>query len=1091
MKKFENRYRGLLTAALIFLMSIAAAKVQAKPWVTAYYCGWELGDGSNGYMPVADVDFSAMTDVVYFAIVPNADGSLDLASNGISTTGATALTTAAHASGTKVLICVGGWNTESGFQGATNSTNLNTFVSNIVAFVKNNNMDGVDIDWEPEASTDDAQYEALIKALRSALGSSYLITTTAGDPTAMAAVQSEVNQINIMTYDMAGPWQGWVSWYNSSVYSYGTASTNGSEASSNVNSQVASYESAGVSASKLGIGSEFAGTVWNGGTMTNGAGVTGPNQAWSTAPTVQEDVPLYASDGSGIMQKYYNAQDYHWDSQAQASYLSTTGSTNSSDYFISFEDTSDVNAKFNYINSKGLGGLIIYSLGMGYPGNGTYPLLAYVKKEMGGGTTAVPTDTIPPSISISSPTNGATVSGTLSISANASDNVGVTGVTFKVDGSLIGSTISVAPFTASLLTTTLTNGTHTISATATDAAGNSSTASITVNVSNILSTKDTTAPTVSVTSPSSGSTVSGTISLSANASDNVGVTGVQFKIDGTNYGSAITTSPYTTTLATSGLSNGTHTISAVASDAAGNTATSSVTVTVSNTVASSAASTSGTWIYQNQLASNWSDGSWNVTDDFANTSIVYSGCTASVSVAQNASGGFRLLSGGWNALVNVDPAQYSDVTFDIYSASSIDLAVFLMGGPTGVTFPTVNYGTVSADHWTSITIPMSELDPTNQVFTMLVIEDASGNPITYYIDNLQLTTIPAPTLLLPAEADSTVTSPVTLTWKIPSGATSCRLQVSTDSTFSSTVVDSANLTTDSLTVNNLQAGNTYYWRADASSGSLTSNWSSPWVFKIPSVASVPGLAIYQDALQSPWMDASWNATLNFSNTSPVYGGSSSISVVQGEWGAASLHYGAWNSGEYINPALYSAVQFEVYTSSKMSFTVGLESDAGTSFQAVSVGSVHANKWTLITVPMSSLNPSNQQFDRIDISENSSQTETYYLDNLQLNNASSSLTATGIDTVASVQTPSKFALEQNYPNPFNPTTTIMFSVPEAAHVTLKVYNTLGQQVSTLVDSYMSAGMHSAVWNGSSCASGVYFYRLMAGNKAMIKKMILIK
>lgn len=98
---------------------------------------------------------------------------------------------------------------------------------------------------------------------------------------------------------------------------------------------------------------------------------------------------------------------------------------------------------------------------------------------------------------------------------------------------------------------------------------------------------DTTPPTVSVTAPTAGSTVSGTVTLSANAADNVAVAGVQFRADGSNVGSEDTVAPYSISYSTLGLSNGSHTITAVARDTANNTTVSSpVTVTVSNGVPS-------------------------------------------------------------------------------------------------------------------------------------------------------------------------------------------------------------------------------------------------------------------------------------------------------------------------------------------------------------------------------------------------------------------------------------------------------------------------------------------------------------------------
>ena len=93
-------------------------------------------------------------------------------------------------------------------------------------------------------------------------------------------------------------------------------------------------------------------------------------------------------------------------------------------------------------------------------------------------------------------------------------------------------------------------------------------------------------------------------------------------------------------------------------------------------------------------------------------------------------------------------------------------------------------------------------------------------------------------------------------------------------------------------------------------------------------------------------------------------------------------------------------------------------------------------------------------------------------------------------------PSEFALDQNYPNPFNPSTKIQFEIPASSRVSLKIYNSLGEEVATLVDNIMNAGTHSVEWNGknhfnSTVASGVYFYRLTAENFVQTKKMLMIK
>ncbi|MCB0302377.1 MAG: T9SS type A sorting domain-containing protein [Calditrichaeota bacterium] len=93
-------------------------------------------------------------------------------------------------------------------------------------------------------------------------------------------------------------------------------------------------------------------------------------------------------------------------------------------------------------------------------------------------------------------------------------------------------------------------------------------------------------------------------------------------------------------------------------------------------------------------------------------------------------------------------------------------------------------------------------------------------------------------------------------------------------------------------------------------------------------------------------------------------------------------------------------------------------------------------------------------------------------------------------------PMEYALDQNYPNPFNPTTTVRFALPEASNVTLSIYNILGQEVYNLVRGNLEAGFHTFQWNatdqyGARVTSGIYIYRLQAGNFVQTRKMLLVK
>jgi len=99
--------------------------------------------------------------------------------------------------------------------------------------------------------------------------------------------------------------------------------------------------------------------------------------------------------------------------------------------------------------------------------------------------------------------------------------------------------------------------------------------------------------------------------------------------------------------------------------------------------------------------------------------------------------------------------------------------------------------------------------------------------------------------------------------------------------------------------------------------------------------------------------------------------------------------------------------------------------------------------------------------------------------------------TKVENSENQQLPSGFDLKQNYPNPFNPTTTIEFQIPERSFVKLTVFNTLGQEVETLVNEEKAAGTHRIQFNGSNLPSGIYFYRLETSKFVETKKMILMK
>jgi O-glycosyl hydrolase len=240
-------------------------------------------------------------------------------------------------------------------------------------------------------------------------------------------------------------------------------------------------------------------------------------------------------------------------------------------------------------------------------------------------TPSVP-DTTSPAVSITAPATGVTISGTTTISANATDDVAVAGVQFKLDGANLQSEVTSSPYSINWNTFGVANGSHTLSAVARDAAGNSTTSStITVTVSNAV---DTTAPTVTMSAPAPGATISGQVAVSANAADTggSGLAGVQFKLDGSNLQSEDTSSPYSITWDTNSVADGSHTLTAVARDGAGNITTSSATaVTVKN------AAPTGTLLLGSQSIQSSSDTNASGDAEAFRYAAVASGATGTLS----------------------------------------------------------------------------------------------------------------------------------------------------------------------------------------------------------------------------------------------------------------------------------------------------------------------------------------------------------------------------------------------------------------------------------------------------------------------------
>lgn len=337
--------------------TIFASGFEAPRWVAGYYVGYE-----GALDPIGEVDFSSVTHLMVGPVRPLADGSLTTDFDIDPLNGpiwAHAVVAATHAAGRKAVLMVGGAGEISGWRGAAAPANLAIFVGNLLAAIDEFDFDGLDLDWEPLDVGDQPAFAALAQALRLARPDLILtvpvgwINSNFADPPDpfYGQIAPLFDRMNVMTYDMAGAWDGWQSWHNSALYGE-TATTPSSVATS-----VAFYLASGIPAEKLSVGTAFYGYCWQ--------GVTGPHQVGGS---------VIASDGTmsyaNIIANYYTPTARVWDDIARVPYLSSAtplGSLGCS--FVSYEDAQSITEKGAFVRAQGLGGTIIWTISQGHLAN--------------------------------------------------------------------------------------------------------------------------------------------------------------------------------------------------------------------------------------------------------------------------------------------------------------------------------------------------------------------------------------------------------------------------------------------------------------------------------------------------------------------------------------------------------------------------------------------------------------------------------------------------------------------------------------------------------------------------------------------------
>jgi chitinase len=338
-------------------------------WSMGYYASWQ----ADRY-PIDSIEWSGLTHVAMSFYEPQADGSLELLS-GDPALGQT-LVAAAVAHGVAPVASIGGSDSAPSFRTATEADVLDAFVASLVALL-DAGYQGIDIDWEPLETTDEARAIQIAERVRAARPS-VLMTIPVGivninipqDLSGYPALAAAYDQMNLMSYGMSGAWEGWKSWHSSPLYQEDLATP------TSIDSTVSLYEAAGVPLAKLGVGIGFFGLCY-------GPPVTAPDQALDGAT-------ILASDGDMSFTRImaiFDSAARQWDPLARVPYLSfTADAAPDGCTYLSYEDEQSIAEKADYLEARGLGGVIEWEINEGVvadaPAGERDPLLLAIRDQI-------------------------------------------------------------------------------------------------------------------------------------------------------------------------------------------------------------------------------------------------------------------------------------------------------------------------------------------------------------------------------------------------------------------------------------------------------------------------------------------------------------------------------------------------------------------------------------------------------------------------------------------------------------------------------------------------------------------------------------
>jgi hypothetical protein len=396
---------------------------------------------------------------------------------------------------------------------------------------------------------------------------------------------------------------------------------------------------------------------------------------------------------------------------------------------------------------------------------------------------------------------------------------------------------------------------------------------------------------------------------------------------------------------------------------------------------------------------------------------------------------FNTTNGGWDvpaATTLISPANGS-ISVPLnqhlsWNKVNYNAAVYRVQVSTDPGFSSTNLNIGSLDT-SGYTIPNGILSPNSYYYWRVRAENPSFSSPWSEVWQFNTNLPASPNLIFPNNGDTGISANQLFDWSDVSGVTGYRCQISSDSGFANILIDSANIAQSVFTpaYGKLNSNTDYFWRTNASNNSGQGFWSVIW--KFTSSAKVPIL----------------------------------IAPVNGDTGLTGRPLFDWQD-------FSQAVSYRIQVSISQSFT---------SF-AINYGGISQSQY----LSPVNLNQNTIYYWRVNASYS---TGISYWSNIGNFRTSVIANLEEINTII----PAENKLFDNYPNPFNPVTSFKFDISQQSIVRLYIYDILGNEINVLVNTELKPGTYRLGWSGINLASGLYFYRLIAGNYIETKKMLLVK